>query len=386
MRKQESPPVLTYWIIIGVMALSIVGAAAFGFIALNRLTNGDSYIVPAVAGVICMIMAAVAVKVSLVYRDKVEYDEFGQSRKHSDFSKLSAKERQRIEEEKMREAERLLPTTELNSMTHKGSKDPEKDIDKLIGLPKVKKMMSDLAAQMEYDKQYGTKSKKQDGIGRSYHMSFSGAPGTGKTTVARIMAGLFYKYRIITENKTVETDGNTFVGSTTSDSAAKTRRILRKANRGVLFIDEAYALAESPAGREVIATLIKEMEDNRDGIIIILAGYTDEMRRMIEANPGFKSRIQNHFYFDSYTMPELKDIFKFMAKEEGYEVSEMGYDKFEEVIEPMMRSKHFGNGRTVRNIVQSSIDKHKSNIMKIDKPDKERIATLAYEDITGNRN
>ena len=161
--------------------------------------------------------------------------------------------------------------------------------------------------------------------------------------------------------------------------------------RIVLFIDEAYALMADTRGtnREVIATLIKEMEDNRDGIVIILAGYDNEMKQLIESNPGFKSRIHQFYYFCSYNNEELKKIFVKMITAEGYNISEMALDKFEEIIEPITKSKYFGNGRTVRNIVQASIDKHKVNCMNQsfdNKEDKEkRFKTLTYEDICAPR-
>lgn len=390
MKKQQSPPVLKYWGTISLLGLLLTGCAIGAIFSLDALSKGENVTLPAAVVCICGIAIPITNKIQLKLRDRVEYDEFGQSRKHGDFSKLSAAERRKIEEVKMIDSERILPTSELQSMTHKGSKTPEDDIEKLIGLPQVKKMMNDLAAQMAYDKEFNSKKNKKVDA-KTYHMCFSGPPGTGKTTVARIMAGLLYKYNIIRENKCIETDGNTFHGSTSAEATLKTQKILHRASGGVLFIDEAYALMTDTGGtnREVIATLIKEMEDNRDGIVVILAGYESEMKSLIESNPGFKSRIQQFYNFTAYSMEELVKIFKKMSTLEGYEISEMAYDNFKELIEPMRRSKHFGNGRTVRNIVQSSIDKHKVNCMvqtfeKKEEKEK-RIKTLTYEDICAPR-
>ncbi len=388
MKKHSSPPTMAYYGTLGLMVLELIGGAVSAIYALQNLFNGQPYALLLGCTVVCGCALMVTNALYRKLRDLVEYDEFGQSRKHNDFSKLSAAERRKIEEAKMIDSERLLPSSELNSMIHKGSNRPEEEIDELIGLPQVKTMMRDLAAQMLYDQKYGNKKDMTD---RSYHMCFSGPPGTGKTTVARILTGLLYKYKVIRENKCLETDGNTFRGTTSAEATAKTQKILRKASGGLLFIDEAYALVDGGSGsnREVVATLIKEMEDNRDGVVVILAGYQNEMKAMIETNPGFKSRIQQYFYFDPYTLADLQAIFTSMANKAGYEVSPIGHDRFAEIITPMMNGKHFGNGRTVRNILQSSIDKHKVNCVKETDLSKEeqmiRNKTLVYEDIVAPR-
>lgn len=381
MQKNDTAPTLKYWGTLALLGICLAGCAACAIFGIECYSNGQPATWLFIIAGILLVTVFILNKVQLKLRDKVEYDQFGQSRKHNDFSKLSAAERKRIEEAKMLESERLLPSTELNAMTHKGVKDPDKEIERLIGLPQVKKMTREMAAQMEYDKKFKNKKNNEEHV---YHMCFSGPPGTGKTTVARIMTGLLYKYGVIKQNKCIETDGNVFHGTTPDESAQKTRKILHRANGGVLFIDEAYALIEgrSGANREVIATLIKEMEDNRDGIVIILAGYEQEMKRLIESNPGFKSRIQHYLSFEPYDMNALKQIFTLMATQEGYAVTEVAYDKFEEIIEPMMKTRYFGNGRTVRNIVQASISKHKINCMTQKGPIVEgRVKTLVYEDI-----
>ena len=391
MRKNQSPPILTYWSTIILLGLMLTSCAVNTIIALDALTKGKSYSLPMTLAIISGMAIPVLNKIQLKLREKVEYDEFGQSRKHGKFSNLSAAERRKIEEAKMIDSERILPSSELQSMTFKGSKTPEEDIEKLVGLPQVKEMMKELAAQMKYDKVFNRGKRKKNIQPKSYHMCFSGPPGTGKTTVARIMAGLLYKYKIIRENKCVETDGNLFHGITPAEATLKTQKILRQASGGVLFIDEAYALTSDTgsSNREIIATLIKEMEDNRDGIVIILAGYENEMKSLIESNPGFKSRIQQYYNFTTYNIEELRRIFEKMVASEGYEISEMACDKFEELIESMRILKHFGNGRTVRNIVQASIDKHKVNCMNTSFENREekekRFKTLTYEDICAPR-
>lgn len=148
-------------------------------------------------------------------------------------------------------------------------------------------------------------------------MVFIGSSGTGKTTAARIIAGFLYKYGFIKENKCLETDGNFLKVSTAADTAAKTEMVLREAQGGVLFIDEAYALAMDASGEAATATLMKCMEDDRGRVVVILAGYTDEMAKLISSNPGFASRFRDYIEFPDYTDQELCEIFQLMAGRKG---------------------------------------------------------------------
>ena len=201
-------------------------------------------------------------------RNIVDYDEFGVSKKYGKYERMSAKEKKVIDMQKMADMERILSSSQIKKLTHKGSEDPCKDMKKLIGLRNVKDKMNEMVARMEFER-----SSKKMQIS-SKHMAFLGSPGTGKTTVARIMTGFLYQNKYIKKNKCVEVDGNFLKSSTSADTAIKTELIIREALGGVLFIDEAYALVEGSdgIGEQAVATLIKAMEDRKGEFVLILAG------------------------------------------------------------------------------------------------------------------
>ena len=188
------------------------------------------------------------------------------------------------------------------------------------------------------------------------HMCFTGNPGTGKTTVARIISRIFAEEKIISDKATfVEAQRSDLIGKYVGWTAVQTKEKIEEALGGVLFIDEAYTLASDTGhgfGDECIATLIKEMEDKRDNLCVILAGYTKEMEQLFEANSGFKSRIQFNVEFKNYTAKELYEIFKKMCKEEHYKLSSNVKDSLLEVFEDARNQENFSNGRFVRNLFE----------------------------------
>lgn len=296
-----------------------------------------------------------------------EYDEFGMSKKKS-YDKLTRKEREEMDAKKATQMEMLFSTSVLQKVVKSGSKDPEKDLDALIGIQPVKSKVEEMSARMKFER--GTKFSKRtsrDNYNSSMsgrHMVFYGSAGTGKTTVARIITGFLYKYGYIKENKCVEINGSFLKAG--EDSMLKTQLITRKAYGGVLFIDEAYTIIDgsSAYGKEVIGTLIKEMEDNRDRLIIILAGYKNDMKRLLDTNEGFKSRIKEYLEFPDYNIEEMKEIFVAMAHSEGYVVSEEALENFEVRCAKECKLSSFGNGRTARNILDETIDRHALNYGK----------------------
>lgn len=304
-------------------------------------------------------------------RNIVDYDEFGVSKKYGKYERMSAKEKKVIDMQKMADMERILSSSQIKKLTHKGSDDPCKDMKKLIGLRNVKDKMNEMVARMEFER-----SSKKMQIS-SKHMAFLGSPGTGKTTVARIMTGFLYKNKYIKKNKCVEVDGNFLKSSTSADTAIKTELIIREALGGVLFIDEAYALIEGSdgIGEQAVATLIKAMEDRKGEFVLILAGYTNEIKKLIQSNPGFESRIKDFMVFQDYNNEELKEIFVNMARDNNFVVDANALDKLEERFERERNLSSFGNGRTARNILDECIDKHAFNFKnkEIDIADKFRI-------------
>ncbi len=296
-----------------------------------------------------------------------EYDEFGMSKKKS-YDNLTRKEREQMDTQKMAQMESLLSSSVLKRIIRKGSTTPEKDLEALIGIQGVKTKTTEMVARMKFEHDTKKARKKQQMSGGSSmsgrHMVFYGSAGTGKTTVARIITGFLYRYGYIKDNKCVEIDGNFLKAG--EDSALKTRLIIQKAYGGVLFIDEAYTIIDGSGGygKEVIATLIKEMEDNRDKLIVILAGYKNDMKRLLDTNEGFKSRIKEYLEFPDYNIEEMKEIFVAMAHSEGYVVSAKALENFEIRCAKERKLSSFGNGRTARNILDETLDRHALNYGK----------------------
>jgi stage V sporulation protein K len=342
---------------------------------------GGSHIMM-VGGIILSVVALIAVKplheMRIFYRSKAEYDEFGRSKSKGTYERLSKKERDAIDLQTTADMERIVSSEVLKKITKEGSKNPDADMDELIGLKPVKDKMHEMVARMEFEaedaKEKKKKKKKTPSLEETSfsgrHMVFTGSPGTGKTTIARIMTGFLYKYGYITENKCVEVDGNFLKAGEYTEQ--KVKMVVQRAFGGVLFIDEAYVLMYGAGAADAIATLIKQMEDNRGRFIVILAGYTNEMRELLESNPGFSSRIKEFLNFPDYNEKEMEEIFSFMAGKKGYTIDEDAYDIYDERIARERRLRSFGNARTARSVLDETLDRHALNYVekKIDRSDK----------------
>ena len=231
----------------------------------------------------------------------------------------------RIEMERKIDGEKILSQEEIDSKTHVGSTDPEGDLEKLIGLENIKQDLLDVIAEFEFDKkraERGIQTTNQ----RGSHMVFLGAPGTGKTTVARIMTGILYKYGYIKENKLVDISATELTGQYLGWTTEKTKKYVAAARGGVLFLDEVYALKSQGAGSdyssEATSVLVKEMEDNRDNFVVIVAGYKKPTLNWLASNEGLRSRFTKTFTFEDYTADECAQIFVREAKKNYFECSE----------------------------------------------------------------
>ena len=237
--------------------------------------------------------------------------------------------------------------------------DPYEELEDLIGLDNVKQEVKSLANFVKLQKQRQEKGMKTPKM--SYHLVFTGSPGTGKTTVARIVARIYKDLGILKKGHTVETDRSGLVAEYVGQTAVKTNAIVDSALNGVLFIDEAYALVPessgSDYGQEAISTLLKRMEDDRDKLVVIIAGYTNEMKRFIDSNPGLQSRFNRYINFPDYSAKELVRIFHMYMKKNQYTISDEADEMLKEQLDYAVEHKdrNFGNARYVRNVFEKAI-------------------------------
>jgi SpoVK/Ycf46/Vps4 family AAA+-type ATPase len=225
----------------------------------------------------------------------------------------------------------------------------------MIGLTQAKKVIDGAINYFKLQQEY-----KLRGIAfnrPAMHMCFTGRPGTAKTTVARLVAEILKDNDILSEGKLVEVDRSQLVGRFVGHTAPQVKEMFDKAKGSVLFIDEAYSLVEDRKGSygsEAINEIVQEMENRREDTIVILAGYPDEMKELLEWNPGMKSRIAFHVSFDDYTENELLDITKLLAKERGMKIDKKAEEKLLSIYAHARKDKAFGNGRFARNLLEKA--------------------------------
>ncbi|WP_420110831.1 AAA family ATPase [Pseudactinotalea sp.] len=260
--------------------------------------------------------------------------------------------------------------------------DPQADLNELIGLGPVKEQVRRLAAEARADVM-----RLQAGMpnpGRSRHLVFTGNPGTAKTTVARILARLYAQLGTLENGHLVEVSRAELVGEFIGQTAPKVRKAFERASGGVLFIDEAYALVPRDSlrdfGQEAVATLLKLMEDRRDEVIVIVAGYPAEMGRFLESNPGLASRFPKTLEFADYGDDELWAIFQLVTSQAGYHLGD-GVAAAVHRILPRPRPQNFGNGRFVRNVFEEATMLQAQRIIALENPTHDAIRTLLPEDI-----
>lgn len=256
------------------------------------------------------------------------------------------------------DAEDIPEISDLNHTAKKIQKSIA--LDRMIGLSEVKEKLKEFEQTVNFGivaKEYGLKIPSSN-----MHMLFLGNPGTGKTTIARMIVQKLYEIGVIQENKLVEVERKDLIAGYVGQTAIKVGEVIEKAMGGVLFIDEAYTLTPNGSGNdfsgEAIAALIKAMEDHKDDLIVIFAGYEKEMNDFVKANPGIASRIGFTFRFEDYTPSELNEIYVSKMKANGFTVTAEAQEKAEKLMEYFSRIQNFGNGRFVDRLIQSTLALH----------------------------
>ena len=370
----EIPTTLTIYMLIDKHASKI------GLNLNNRFNLSASYIM------LCTLLGQKFLK----YNGSPDVDEFNAWKRFVD--KLNNARAERLEgiATQRNDGDNTLPVTE--KVANNESKEKEetlgvllKQLDELIGMEQVKKDVYSLINLMRI-----REIKKQRGLPQndlSLHMVFMGNPGTGKTTVARLIAKIYQKLGVLSKGHLVEVDRSGLVAGYVGQTAIKVQEKISESRGGVLFIDEAYALTanrdSSDFGFEAVDTLLKGMEDYRDDFVVIVAGYPDPMAEFLESNPGLKSRFNKFIYFDDYTPDELRSIFCGMCKKAGFSVSETAlqivHDYFIEMYKN--RGTNFANGRDVRNFFEKVVVHQANRLAQYDVLSDDDLVTFTEADL-----
>ncbi len=293
---------------------------------------------------------------------------------------LNAKQRDPL----TKEANSLSPPPKWTAPEHTALKEIETELGILVGMEEMKRMIKEIYAWIYINKkreENGLKAGKQ-----ALHMMFKGNPGTGKTTVARLIGKLFQKMNVLSKGHLIEAERADLVGEYIGHTAQKTRDLIKKAIGGILFIDEAYSLGrggEKDFGKEAIDTLVKHMEDKQHEFILILAGYSREMDNFLTLNPGLHSRFPLVIDFPDYTIEQLMEIADRMLKEKEYTLSHEAEKKLREHLQwiKSMNPISFSNGRYIRNVIEKSIRTQAMRLLMQNNFDRHELMTLRSNDL-----
>ncbi len=260
----------------------------------------------------------------------------------------------------------------------------KKQLDSLIGLHSVKELVNEVQAFVEIQQRRSALNLASEPV--VLHMIFKGNPGTGKTTVARIIGQLFLAMGVLQKGHLVEVERADLVAEYIGQTAQRTREQLRRAQGGVLFIDEAYSLARGGTrdfGKEAIDTIVKTMEDQRNNLIVILAGYSAPMEAFLQTNPGLRSRFPIVISFPDYSSFELFRIAEQMLLQREYQLAKAARRKLLRIIEELKErdTENFGNARTVRNMIEKAIRKQAVRLVNIPNASRTQLMEITEEDI-----
>ncbi len=259
------------------------------------------------------------------------------------------------------------------------------ELNSLVGLQSVKQDLTNLINLVKIRKLRESRGMKQPDI--TLHLVFSGNPGTGKTTVARLLAKIYKNLGVVSQGQLIEVDRSNLVAGYIGQTAVQTAEIVESAIGGILFIDEAYTLVkggdEKDFGQEAIDTLLKMMEDNRDDLIVIVAGYTDKMEEFVNSNPGLKSRFNKYIFFNDYSGKELTKIYNSMAKKQEYVPDKEAAKCIEEYLTKRAKAheENFANAREARNYLERCIERQATRIVEIEDISDDDLKTLRVEDV-----
>lgn len=258
------------------------------------------------------------------------------------------------------------------------------ELNSLIGLEEVKKDVAELVNLLKVQRKRREQGLKNIEI--TLHTVFLGPPGTGKTTVARLLGRIFKQLDFLSKGQLIETDREGMVAGYVGQTATKVDQIIEESKGGVLFVDEAYALSQNIGndyGAEAVNTLLKRMEDYREDLAVVVAGYDEPMEVFINSNPGLRSRFNRYFYFNHFTPSELIEIFELNCKKSDFILDEIAKEKLQDIFEILYekRDEGFGNARVVRNIFEKCVQQQANRVVKYKRISKKKLKTLLEEDI-----